>query len=85
MKLKDENFNNVNVDELTLESKCIKFLTDKGYQVVKEEKRNIAHWTIKMTWNNGDVEYLNDIPNWVAENVDEFLNEYEEKEVNDEG
>jgi len=77
MKLKDENFNDVNVEELTLESKCIKFLTDKGYRVEKEEKINFVHWTIKATWNNGDVEYLDNIPQWVAKGVEEHLDNVE--------
>ena len=38
----------------------------------------IIHWTIKITLENGHEEYLSDIPDWVAKNVDEYLNEKEE-------
>jgi len=37
----------------------------------------ITHWTIKVTWEDGREEYLDDIPNWVASPVDEFLTELE--------
>lgn len=43
----------------------------------------ITHWTIKVTWEDGREEYLDDIPNWVANPVDEFLTELEED--NEEG
>ena len=39
----------------------------------------ITHWTIKVTWGDGTEEYLNDIPNYVAGAVDEFLTEIEEE------
>ena len=38
----------------------------------------IVHWTIKITWDDGTEEYLSDIPDYVAKNVDEHLNELEE-------
>lgn len=38
----------------------------------------ITHWTIKVTWDDGTEEYLNNIPNYVADAVDEFLTELEE-------
>ena len=53
----------------------------------------IAHWTIKITWedehgNPADVqeeyEYINDIPDWVAKPVDEYLDKIEEEMNNDE-
>jgi hypothetical protein len=37
----------------------------------------ITHWTIKVTWEDGREEYLDDIPSWVASPVDEFLTELE--------
>jgi len=39
----------------------------------------IEHWTIKITWEDGTEEYIADIPNWVAKNVDEHLTELEEE------
>ena len=53
----------------------------------------IAHWTIKVTWedehgNPADVqeeyEYINDIPDWVAKPVDEYIDKIEEEMNNDE-
>lgn len=46
----------------------------------QKEAKKIAHWTIKITWDDGREEYLDDIPNWVASSVDEFLNEVEASE-----
>ena len=40
----------------------------------------IIHWTIKIGWENGTEEYLSDIPDWVAKNVDEYLTGLEEDE-----
>jgi hypothetical protein len=45
--------------------------------------KTITHWTIKATWSDGTEEYLSDIPNYVANEVDVFLTELEE-EANDE-
>ena len=39
----------------------------------------IKWWTIKFAWEDGKEEYLNDIPNWVAEPIDEYLNVLEEQ------
>ena len=39
----------------------------------------ITHWTIKITWEDKKEEYIADIPDWVAENVDEFLTKLEEE------
>ena len=32
-----------------------------------------------LTWNDNTEEYLSDVPDWVAENVDEHLTEVEEE------
>ena len=37
----------------------------------------IEHWTIKITWDNKEEEYLPDIPDWVARNIDDYLTELE--------
>ena len=39
----------------------------------------IIHWTIKITWEDKKEEYIADIPDWVAQNVDDFLTELEEE------
>ena len=41
----------------------------------------ITHWTIKITWEDNTEEYIADIPDWVAKNVDEYLNHLEEEKV----
>ena len=33
----------------------------------------ITHWTIKITLENGEEEFISDIPDWVAKPVDEYL------------
>lgn len=44
----------------------------------------IVHWAIKYTTSDGEEHYVNDIPNYVATNVDEFLDLKEEEMNNNE-
>ena len=37
----------------------------------------IIHWTIKYTWEDGTEEYVDDIPHYIAKNIDEYLNNLE--------
>ena len=37
----------------------------------------ITHWTIKISWSNGKQEYISDIPDWVANPVDDYLTSLE--------
>lgn len=37
--------------------------------------RTIDHWTIKVTWSDGEEEFLDDIPNINA--IEKYLDEYE--------
>ena len=39
----------------------------------------ITHWTIKVTLDDGEEEYLDNIPNWVAKEVDDYLTTLEEE------
>ncbi len=39
--------------------------------------KEIQHWTIKITWDDKTEEYLSDMPNYVADAVDEFLTDIE--------
>ena len=41
----------------------------------------IVHWTIKYTTDDGKEHFVNDIPDWVATNVDEYLNEIEKESI----
>ena len=45
---------------------------------------NIIHWTIKIGWEDGTEEYIADIPDWVANPVDEFLGEIEKEKREEE-
>tara|TARA_R110002020_G_scaffold33391_1_gene101712 strand:- start:117 stop:278 length:162 start_codon:yes stop_codon:yes gene_type:complete len=48
--------------------------------------KEIQHWTIKVTWEDKEEEYLSDIPDWVARNIDDYLIEveYDKNEENEE-
>ena len=41
----------------------------------------ITHWTIKITLEDGTEKYLENIPNWVAKEVDEFLTDVENARI----
>lgn len=43
----------------------------------KKMSRTIFHWTIKITWDDDTEEYLEDIPNWLANEVEPYLDELE--------
>ena len=43
----------------------------------KKMSRTIVHWTIKITWEAETVEYLDDIPNCLANEVEPYLDELE--------
>ena len=45
---------------------------------------NIIHWTIKIGCEDGTEEYIADIPDWVANPVDEFLGEIEKEKREEE-
>jgi hypothetical protein len=38
----------------------------------------ITHWTIKIKWDDGTEEFIDDIPNYVATNVDSMLDGLEQ-------
>ena len=42
-----------------------------------EPPKKIASWTINIKWNDGDKEELLDIPNEVAQGIDDWLSEVE--------
>lgn len=43
-------------------------------------KREIVHWGIKITWSDGSEEFIDRIPDYVAKEVNPFLDELEEIE-----
>ena len=44
----------------------------------KQTKKTVVSWAIQVEWSDGTVENLNDLPNGVAHEVDEFLTELED-------
>ena len=37
----------------------------------------ITHWTLKIKWDDGKEEFIDDIPNYIVSHVDPFLDELE--------
>ena len=44
--------------------------------------KKIKSWTINIKWNDGDMEELIDIPNEIAQSIDDWLSQVEDA-VND--
>tara|TARA_R100000353_G_scaffold106846_1_gene76871 strand:+ start:61 stop:207 length:147 start_codon:yes stop_codon:yes gene_type:complete len=43
--------------------------------------RKIIHWTIKITWDDKEEEYISDIPEWIhTEDIEKYLDHLEEKD-----
>jgi hypothetical protein len=51
--------------------------------VDKKGDLRIIGWSIDVKWSNGEEESITDIPDDVAQSVDEYLTEVEEKKSND--
>ena len=47
-------------------------------------KKTVVGWAIQVEWSDGTVENLNDLPNGVANTVDEWLTENERLKNNEE-
>lgn len=43
------------------------------------EPKKIISWNLRIVWDDGTEGTIDDLPNWVANPVDEFLNEVEEE------
>ena len=43
------------------------------------EPKKIISWNLGIVWDDGTEEAIGDVPNWVANPVDKFLNEVEEE------
>tara|TARA_R100001443_G_scaffold100748_1_gene108263 strand:- start:701 stop:847 length:147 start_codon:yes stop_codon:yes gene_type:complete len=41
--------------------------------------RRIEHWTIKVTWDDSEEEYLYEIPQWIADVVEPYLDGLEQE------
>ena len=50
---------------------------------VKEPKKYISRWTIRVEWNNGEMEDIADVPDDAAAIIDEYLTEIEQAEENE--
>lgn len=46
-----------------------------------KKSRSIVHWTIKITWDDKQEEYLSDIPDYCASYIDDYLTELEEEQL----
>jgi len=42
------------------------------------DKREIIHWGMKITWSDGTEEFVDCIPDYIAREVNPFLDELEE-------
>ena len=47
-----------------------------------EPKKHIVSWTVRVEWNNGEVEDIADVPDDAAMIIDEYLTEIEQAEEN---
>lgn len=57
--------------------------TGNAYFIEEEEEKEsktIVHWGIKITWSDGTEEFIDRIPDYVAREVNPFLDELEESE-----
>lgn len=56
--------------------------TGNAYFIEEDEKasKTITHWGIKITWSDGTEEFIDRIPDYVAREVNPFLDELEENE-----
>jgi len=43
-------------------------------------ERTITHWTIRLKWNDGEEQYVDHIPDAVAQSVDPWLDSLEREE-----
>ena len=50
----------------------------------KQTKKTVVSWAIQVEWSDGTIENLNDLPNGVANTVDEWLTENERLKNNEE-
>ena len=52
--------------------------TDDARLETDQPKKYITSWAIRVEWDNGETEDINDIPPWAAESMDEYLSSIEE-------
>ena len=45
-----------------------------------KDKKTVVSWAIQVEWSDGTIENLNDLPNSVAHEVDEWLTEKENEQ-----
>ena len=45
---------------------------------VEQPKKYITSWAIRVEWDNGETEDINDIPPWASQPIDEYLSSIEE-------
>ena len=47
---------------------------------VEQPKKYISSWTIRVEWNNGEIEDIADVPDDAAAIIDEYLTEIEQEQ-----
>jgi len=57
-----------------------RYLLLYGFIKTRGGKMKIIHWTIKYTTEDGKEHYVAEVPDWVADDVDEFLTTLEKEE-----
>ena len=54
---------------------------DDAYLEVEQPKKYISSWTVRVEWNNGEVEDIADVPDDAAMIIDEYLTEIEQGQL----
>lgn len=49
---------------------------------VEQPRKHIVSWTVRVEWDNGEVEDIADVPDDAAMIIDEYLTEIEQLEEN---
>ena len=49
---------------------------------VEQPRKHIVSWTVRVEWDNGEVEDIPDVPDDAAMIIDEYLTEIEQLEEN---
>jgi hypothetical protein len=47
---------------------------------IDQPKKYIVSWTVRVEWNNGEMEDIADVPDSAAQIIDEYLTEIEQGE-----
>ena len=45
----------------------------------EKNKKTVVSWTIQVKMGNGDIKHINDLPDDMAQGIDDYLSEWESK------